>query len=211
MCPSSYFSSSSHWAPLFYFPARRTSHKFLKFLHPWLSESHLTKRQQRSTHTLHTYIHTYPEEKVEDKHQVLDALHSPHGSEKLSNHFSFSKQKSPTRKSSRARLSCLNAAVWSEQEKQFFFFLFPVGATPLHGSPGYSEEVSEVGGGEGRGRGRGLVGGIGFRALVGFTKAGREWITAQVRAIRSPPPLPKALKGPACPIIYCKQCCCRLF
>lgn len=40
------------------------------------------------------------------------------------------------------------------------FFSLSCRATPLHGSPGYSEEVSEVGGKEGRGRGPGRVGGI---------------------------------------------------
>lgn len=44
----------------------------------------------------------------------------------------------------------------SEQEKKrAVFFSLSCGATPLHGSPRYSEEVSEVGGGEEEGRGRG--------------------------------------------------------
>lgn len=73
-----------------------------------------------------TFIHTYPEEKVEDKHQVLYALHSPHGSEKLSYSFISGKKKSQTRKSSRVRLSCLCAAVGSEQggKRRTFFLSF---------------------------------------------------------------------------------------
>lgn len=105
-----------------------------------------TKHQQH-------YIHTYPEEKIEDKHQVLDALHSPHGSDKLSSNVSSGKKQSPASKSSRVRLSCLGAVVGSEQEKKELFFLFPLGPRPYMAHLGIARKsAGRVGGGERRGR-----------------------------------------------------------